>query len=450
MDHQQPSTSGEERKKKRSKKFQHKWLGLDNFKDWLTSHDDDTKAFCSVCDKVLASGKADLLRHQKSQKHLSNIAKSRNENSENTSVLLTAINSKFEDHAKKVKITEIRMSAFFATHNIAFEIVDDLVPLLKHSFTDSQIAKDLTLSRKKCTQIINNVLGKRESERIISNLVNTKFSILVDESTSITNDKVLCVLVKYFSVQYKKVVTELLELIALDATDCSAEKIYSAFEHCLKSKQINYQVQHDSSYLKTECPEFLIEVKSKCLDFYTTSLEEILQRLPYNDEIFRELNFLDDKNRSNFPDLTNLANRLDITDIMTLAHEWRDLLIEFNDADKISLSNLEIDEMWKIIFEKKDYNDEPSFPNLEKLVYAALSLPHSNAEAERIFSIVTDVKNKKRNRISTTCLDSICKLRSSFQAHNLDSHSFQVDSRHLELHNAKNLYCQNKTKGYNK
>jgi len=37
------------------------------------------------------------------------------------------------------------------------------------------------------------------------------------------------------------------------------------------------------------------------------------------------------------------------------------------------------------------------FPNLELLVEAVFFLSHSNAEAERISSIVTDVKNKKRN-----------------------------------------------------
>jgi len=55
----------------------------------------------------------------------------------------------------------------------------------------------------------------------------------------------------------------------------------------------------------------------------------------------------------------------------------------------------------------KKRNDEPFFPNLEKLVYTVLSLPHSNAEAKRIFSIVTDMKNKKRNRIDVTCLDAL-------------------------------------------
>jgi len=56
--------------------------------------------------------------------------------------------------------------------------------------------------------------------------------------------------------------------------------------------------------------------------------------------------------------------------------------------------------MWKQIFEFKDISGEPFFPNLELLVYSVLSFLHSNAEVERIFSIVTDVKSKKRNRLA--------------------------------------------------
>lgn len=236
MDHQRPSTSGTEKKRKHNKgTFQHVWLGMDIFKEWLTSHEDNRKAVCTICNKVLSCGKTDLIRHSKTKVHIDNITKSRNVN---PSASLTAYNNTFVDHANKVKIAEIKLAAFYATHNVAFNQVDDMAPLLKNIFTDSQIAKDLSLSRKKCTQLINNVLGKRETERLVNNLLNTKFSILVDESTTITNDKMLCVLVKYFSIQNKKIVTELLELISLDATDYSAAKLYSAFEHCLKSKQI--------------------------------------------------------------------------------------------------------------------------------------------------------------------------------------------------------------------
>ncbi|KYN14551.1 52 kDa repressor of the inhibitor of the protein kinase [Trachymyrmex cornetzi] len=132
-----------------------------------------------------------------------------------------------------------------------------------------------------------------------------------------------------------------------------------------------------------------------------------------------------------------------ISDITSLAYEWRMLPIVFDDANKTLLANLEIDEVWKTIFQEKKLNNELFFPNLENLVNAVLSLPHSNAEAKRIFSIVTDVKNKKRNQIDVTSLDTVCKVRSSFQAHNVDSRTFQVDSTHLELYNYKNLVSPN-------
>jgi len=121
-----------------------------------------------------------------------------------------------------------------------------MVPLIKNSFSESSVVQDLTLSWKKYTRIITNVLGevlgKRETEKIVHHLINNKFFILIDKSTTITNDKLLCILVKYFSVQNKKVVTQLLELIHLNATDCSAEKLYSAFEHCLKVNRFQFQI----------------------------------------------------------------------------------------------------------------------------------------------------------------------------------------------------------------
>ncbi|XP_018370018.1 PREDICTED: uncharacterized protein LOC108765686 [Trachymyrmex cornetzi] len=141
----------------------------------------------------------------------------------------------------------------------------------------------------------------------------------------------------------------------------------------------------------------------------------MIQRLPYNNHIFRELKFLDptialhQESRLTFPDLKNTARHFQISDITALAYEWRMLPIVFDDANKTLLANLEIDEMWKTIFQKKKLNNKSFFPNLENLVNAVLSLPHSNAEAERIFSIVTDVKNKKRNRIDVASLDAVCK-----------------------------------------
>jgi len=42
-------------------------------------------------------------------------------------------------------------------------------------------------------------------------------------------------------------------------------------------------------------------------------------------------------------------------------------------------------------------------------------------------------------------LNAMCKIRSAFQARNIDCHTFQVDERHLELHNYINLYSNSST-----
>lgn len=222
MDHSQPSTSsGIEEKKRNSKMkvFQSSWLSIDIFKDWLTPHENNEKALCTACNKVLLCGKSDLIKHSKTKLHVKNINESRNVAS---SALLPKLNCniKNEDHVKKVKTAEIKLATFYAEHNIAFQTVDHLVPLLKETCSDPQVVHDLKLSRKKCSQIIKNVLGKRESEKLITNLKNQKFSILVDESTTISNDKLLCILVKYISLENKKCVTQLFELVSLNATDC--------------------------------------------------------------------------------------------------------------------------------------------------------------------------------------------------------------------------------------
>ena len=49
----------------------------------------------------------------------------------------------------------------------------------------------------------------------------------------------------------------------------------------------------------------------------------------------------------------------------------------FTEKEKKSLTSLNIEEIWIKILECENSNDNKSFPNLEKLVEAILSLPHS-------------------------------------------------------------------------
>ncbi|KYN01137.1 hypothetical protein ALC62_08056, partial [Cyphomyrmex costatus] len=620
------------------------------------------KAYCITCDKILICKKSQLLKHANTASHIKHF----NER-HNPSVSLLATHVPNWDHISKVKSAEIKLSAFYAEHDIDFQTIDHLILLLKDICCNSQVIKDLTLSQTKCKQIIKNVIAKVENEKTIKNLQDQKFSVLLVESTNIISDKMLCILVKYVSPNNKKCITELLELVELDATDCSAEKYFIAFENCFNSKNIpltnivgvacdnasvmieirnsfisrlkkgipavilskciyhtsalisstacsklpdscenllhlvttyicdstkrsenlrefqqffkveipkllklagtrwlslrqcvvklldNWEVLKkffslevieiknksaekilellnndsikayllflkysllffnssntlyqsrkilihklseiceqlikqigqnfllpaalrdislnltqpdnflplDKIYVGSECEiflenqtsEFAKETKLTCLNFYIAATNEMLKCFPFNDSLLRSLKFLDSKfalcrkARNEIKDLTDVAIPFGNFDATALAIEWRSLPSMFSDADRDVLAKLEIDEMWKKIFETKNISDEPMFPNLEKLVHAILSLPHSNAEAERIFSIVQDVQDNKRNRINNENLNAICKIRSSFQAQNINCHNLQVNSRHLNLYNSEILSCSNK------
>ncbi|XP_070516613.1 SCAN domain-containing protein 3-like [Cardiocondyla obscurior] len=560
-------------KKRRVREFQASWLDDSSFKGWLAPHPSKNRALCMICNKSINCRKSDLINHSHTVKHIENSGKCKAISNDNTL-----------SHRDKVKRAEIKLAAFFADHNIAFSTVDHLVPLLKDISIDSKIVQDLSLSRKKCSKIVKNIIAKRETEKLILNLKTRKFSVLIDESTDISETKIMCVLVRYLSPINKKISTQLLDLISLDAKDCSSSKIFEAFKNLFQTKQIpltniiglacdNASVMigcnnsfmthlkseipelitlncicHSSAlvasraceklpdicenlikgvasyisgsakrcailaefqdffhvdrhkvlklantkwlsfqkcfgqnfvklnvlndifnlnlkdknniqpvneiYVGPECESFLEnftvecvhEIKLKCLDFYVTAVQEMLNRLPCKDPFFEQLSFLDPKialfndGRIKIKDLTLIAKRLNYNNITRLAYEWRILPTIFDDEKKVELASLKIDEMWKNVLESKHFDNSKIFPNLENLIEIVFSLPHSNAEAERIFSIVTDVKCKKRNRLTNNTLSAICIVRSSFQDQNINCYNFEVDDKHLELHNTASLY----------
>ncbi|KAK0157111.1 hypothetical protein PV327_011384 [Microctonus hyperodae] len=78
---------------------------------------------------------------------------------------------------------------------------------------------------------------EKQSQDLSQNLNDTKFSVLVDESTTTAGDKLLCILVKYIAPN-RQLITELFELVNLDASDCSASKLYEAFESSFKQRNV--------------------------------------------------------------------------------------------------------------------------------------------------------------------------------------------------------------------
>jgi len=68
---------------------------------------------------------------------------------------------------------------------------------------------------------------------------------------------------------------------------------------------------------------------------------------------------------------------------------------------------LDLMDFWKIIKTEKYGNDKEKYPLMNRLVSYILTLPHSSACVERLFSIININKTKLRNRLSTDTITGI-------------------------------------------
>ncbi|KAH1187615.1 hypothetical protein KIL84_020364 [Mauremys mutica] len=89
-----------------------------------------------------------------------------------------------------------------------------------------------------------------------------------------------------------------------------------------------------------------------------------------------------------------------------------------------------------------DYSGQFMFANISELAKKVFTLPHSNAACERIFSMVTDIKTIKRNRMTTKTLNSSVVIRSTLKAKQEKCSNFVITIKHLYLH-CKNMYSKN-------
>jgi signal recognition particle GTPase len=157
-------------KAKLLKKFQPHWLTLPVFQGWLQADKNNTHS----C-KVLKGGKSELIKHSKTEDHQNFVAMKIKYRQQQIDEMVQAANVEVvrqKAHEHQVKKFELLLSACFAEHNMAVQTVDHITEVLKKGIPDSKIVQDFHLKRTKCTQLIKEVLGKYESQTLVSDLQN--------------------------------------------------------------------------------------------------------------------------------------------------------------------------------------------------------------------------------------------------------------------------------------
>ena len=130
-------------------------------------------------------------------------------------------------------MADIRFSLLVAAHNFSFKSVQHVVETAKLNFKDSVIAKRISQSRTKCTSIVKNVLSENIKDELSNELKNNVFSILVDESSDISNTRLMCILVRYID-SNSEVKTQLLDLIPIGGDEGNAKGLYNLFKNSME------------------------------------------------------------------------------------------------------------------------------------------------------------------------------------------------------------------------
>lgn len=219
--------------------FMQRWLDIEQLKPWLREVKRDANLFfCTICNKTCAGGLSQIYRHAESKVYK---YKFENCDTELTEELNMQIDESFLPFEKRKKSAEIRYAALIADKNISHATATMILDFFQDVGKDPDVLKSMSMSRTKCTKIISNVLCPVETDRVVQNIQNTKFSIFIDETSDITNDKWMTFHVRYVDSETLEVHSQLVKLIDIDAADCSAEKLFNAFKQEMLKLEIPFE-----------------------------------------------------------------------------------------------------------------------------------------------------------------------------------------------------------------
>ena len=155
--------------------------------------------------------------------------------------------------------------------------------------------------------------------------------------------------------------------------------------------------------------------------FYLATIKKMLKKFPFGDSILKDLGILQPEKTTSYDVSTvvSLAKRFPQLDLNTsesldlLKEEFTDFLLsqddieqpstyqawepnfsEYRHADKIEKARAG-SFCWKV-GQMKSLDGEPRFPTLFKLMAGLLSIPCSNADAERGFSVLRKIHTDQR------------------------------------------------------
>ncbi|KYN09966.1 hypothetical protein ALC57_17904 [Trachymyrmex cornetzi] len=207
-------------------KFYSEWKTHPKLKDWIREElTNKTQAYCVYCKCNIQSKLSDLLSHAETKKHKSSCGPYRQIHK-----------LPFKPSSFKTQEQESALALYISQHS-AIAPIDHLSTLCKNKFNDSQTCIQMRLHRTKCTNVMKNVLAPHFIDDLRNDIGDSKFSLLLDESTDISITKLLGIVIIYFSEKNRKIVSTFLSMANLESGN--TEGIVRCLKKELKQYKLN-------------------------------------------------------------------------------------------------------------------------------------------------------------------------------------------------------------------
>lgn len=165
-------------------------------------------------------------------------------------------------------------------------------------------------------------------------------------------------------------------------------------------------------------------LRERCIHFIISLIEQLKTRFPNNINILEKVSLLS-------VDHTLKKNKEKLTGLLQYFGKSDDLIskieTQYENISYIKLNNYtNTKEFWCEVKNFKDSAGENPFFHLADFATQVLTLPHSNAEVERLFSQMNIIKNKLRNKMQVPMLSAILTIRAGLKRYNKCCDTFDI------------------------
>lgn len=205
-------------------------------------------------------------------------------------------------------------------------------------------------------------------------------------------------------------------------------------------KKSDNQMSIENIYCGSNCEMYFesesISQDDKCLfksniqKFYITFCEALLKRIDFGDEILHFLtkfspdHVLSGETNNIIPLISKLFPDKELHLAETINSEYR-ALADYEELKVFKKSS--ISDFWISVGQIQNELNNFMFANIFRIAQGVLSIPHSSANVERIFSVQNLIKTKCRNRLAIDTCSALLQTRDLIKFKNNCCHSFKIN-----------------------